>query len=152
LRARHPDLELGGWANPAGAPERQVGFLLDSNAHADFYLTQITSHHQAQQIEGFLDAARQRGLTIPAVFGVFYYRSANPATLKTLQQFLPVPVDQLASEFAGGATPVDVCARTIRTLLDLGARHFYVSNLPLRRTAQILNEILDKAGVTARAV
>ena len=31
----------------------------------------------------------------PAVFGVFYYRSANPATLATLQQFLPVPVDEL---------------------------------------------------------
>ena len=63
-----------------------------------------------------------------------------------------MPVERSAAEFAAGATPVDVCARTIRSLLDLGARHFYVSNLPLRRTAQILNEILDKAGVTARAV
>jgi hypothetical protein len=152
LRGRHPSLELGGWANPADAPERQVGFLLDRNANADFYLTQITSHHQAQQVERFLGEASRRGLTMPAVFGVFYYRSANPATLKTLGQFLPVPVEALAAEFAGGATPVDVCARTLRTLLDLGARHFYISNLPLRRTAQILGEILDKAGVTAKAV
>ncbi len=148
LRRRHPDLELGGWANPANSPEQQVGFLLDAGAHADFYLTQIVSHHQAHQVEAFLDEARRRALTLPAVFGVFYYRSANPATLKTLQQFLPVPVEPLAAEFAAGATPVDVCARTIRALLDLGARHFYVSNLPLRRTAQILNEILEKAGVT----
>jgi hypothetical protein len=59
-----------------------------------------------------------------------------------------VPVEPLAAEFAAGATPVDVCARTIQSLLDLGARHFYVSNLPLRRTAQNLNEILDKARVT----
>ena len=152
LRARHPNLELGGWANPANAAERQVGFLLDTEANADFYLTQITSHHQAAQVERFLAEASRRGLTLPAVFGVFYYRSANPATLKSLQQFLPVPVDELAAEFAAGATPVDVCARTIRTLLDLGARHFYVSNLPLRRTAQILGEILDRAGVTAKAV
>jgi hypothetical protein len=42
-----------------------------------------------------------------------------------------------------------VCARTIRALLDLGAEHFYVSNLPLRRTAQTLNAILEKAGVLA---
>ena len=60
-----------------------------------------------------------------------------------------MPVEQLTAEFAAGATPVDVCARTIRTLLDLGAKHFYVSNLPLRRTAQTLNAILDKAGVLA---
>jgi 5,10-methylenetetrahydrofolate reductase len=152
LRARHPQLELGGWANPANSPEQQVGFLLDAEANADFYLTQITSHHQADQIDAFLGEARRRGLTLPGVFGVFYYRSANPATLQMLQQFLPVPVEALAAEFASGATPTDVCARTIRTLLDLGAQHFYVSNLPLRRTTHILNEILEKAGVTAKAV
>ena len=152
LRARHPQLELGGWANPANAPKQQVGFLLDAGANADFYLTQITSHHQANQVEAFLAEARHRGLTLPGVFGVFYYRSANPATLRVLQQFLPVPADALGAEFAAGATPTDVCARTIRTLLDLGAQHFYISNLPLRRTAQILTEILDKAGVTAKAV
>ena len=77
---------------------------------------------------------------------MFYYRSAKPATLATLRQFLPVPVEELTAEFAAGATPVDVCARTIRTLLDLGVRHFYVSNLPLRRTAQTLNAILDTRG------
>jgi len=152
MRARHPQLELGGWANPANSPEQQVGFLLDAGANADFYLTQITSHHQSQQVEAFLGEARRRGLTLPGVFGVFYYRSANPATLKMLQQFLPVPVGALAAEFASGATPTDVCARTIRTLLDVGVQHFYVSNLPLRRTAQILTEILEKAGVTAKAV
>jgi hypothetical protein len=84
------------------------------------------------------------------VFGVFFYRSANPGTLQMLRQFLPVPVEELAAEFASGATATDICARTIRTLLDLGAQHFYVSNLPLRRTAQTLNEILEKAGVLAR--
>jgi hypothetical protein len=66
-----------------------------------------------------------------------------------LQQFLPVPAEELSAEFAAGATPVEVCARTIRTLLDLGAKHFYVSNLPLRRPAQTLNAILEKAGVLA---
>lgn len=146
IRERHPDLELGGWANPTASPATQVDFLLDPRAHADFYLTQIASHHQATQVSAFLREAERRGVSMPGVFGVFYYRSANAATLEMLRQFLPVPVDELREEFAGGATPIDVCARTIRTLLDLGARHFYVSNLPLRRTAQTLTAILERAG------
>ena len=149
IRRRHPDLELGGWANPASSPGRQVDYLLDADAHADFYLTQVVSHHQSTNVEAFLAEARRKGLTIPGVFGVFFYRSANPATLATLQQFLPVPAAQLSAEFASGATAIDVCARTIRTMIDLGAKHFYISNLPLRRTAQTLNAILDKAGVLA---
>ena len=149
IRARHPELELGGWANPTAPAPQQVDYLLDRQANADFYLTQITSHHQAPAVEAFLKEARRRDLTLPAVFGVFFYRSAKPSTLAALRQFLPVPVEQLTAEFASGATPVDICARTIRTLADLGVRHFYMSNLPLRRTAQTLNEILDKAGVLA---
>lgn len=147
IRERHPQLELGGWANPIADPIRQVDFLLDRDVHADFYLTQIVSHHQAAQVNAFLDAGRRGGLVIPGVFGVFYYRSANPKTLEMLSQFLPVPVDELKQEFAAGATPIDVCARTIRFLIDAGARHFYVSNLPARKTAGVLNTILEKAGV-----
>jgi 5,10-methylenetetrahydrofolate reductase len=149
IRARHPELELGGWANPAAAAAEQVDFLLDRHANADFYLTQITSHHQRPDVVRFLDEARRRGVTMPGVFGVFYYRSANPETLRMLRRFLPVPVDELGAEFAAGATPVDVCARTIRALLDAGARHFYVSNLPLRHTAQTLSAVLERAGVLA---
>jgi 5,10-methylenetetrahydrofolate reductase len=149
IRSRHPELELGGWANPTAAPSTQVDFLLDEHANADFYLTQIVSHHQSAQVSAFLGEAGRRGLQIPGVFGVFYYRSPNPATLEMLRQFLPVPVAELQAEFASGATPVEVCARTIRSLLGLGARHFYVSNLPLRRTTQTLNAILEKAGVLA---
>ncbi|HUE86058.1 MAG TPA: hypothetical protein VMO26_08270 [Vicinamibacterales bacterium] len=149
IRRRHPDLELGGWANPTASARTQVDFLLESQASTDFYLTQIVSHHQTAQVAAFVEESRRRGLEMPGVFGVFYYRSANPATLQMLRQFLPVPVEKLAAEFEAGATPVEVCARTIRTLLDLGARHFYVSNLPLRRTAQTLSAILDHAGHAA---
>ena len=147
IRTRHPELELGGWANPNAAPGPQVDYLLDREANADFYLTQIVSHHHARAIDAYLDQARRRDLTLPAVFGVFYYRSAKPSTLTALREFLPVPVEELTEEFAAGATPEEVCARTIRTLLNLGVRNFYVSNLPLRRTAQTLNAILDRAGV-----
>jgi hypothetical protein len=149
IRERHSGLELGGWANPAAPPAAQVDFLLEATSNTDFYLTQIASHHDAPRVAAFLAEARRRGLTMPAVFGVFYYRSANATTLSALKQFLPVPVEPLTEEFASGATPVDVCARTIRTLVDLGVKHFYVSNLPRVRTAQTLSAILDKAGVLA---
>lgn len=148
IRRRHPGLELGGWANPMASPLQQVDYLLQPDAHADFYLTQIVSHHQIGRVGAFIEAARAGGLAIPGVFGVFYYRSANPKTLDMLSQFLPVPVEELKREFAAGATPVEICARTIRALIDLGARHFYVSNLPSKKTAATLNSILDRAGVT----
>jgi 5,10-methylenetetrahydrofolate reductase len=149
IRARHPQLELGGWANPNAAAPEQVDFLLAEAVNADFYLTQIVSHHQRHAVDAFLAEVRRRNVALPGVFGVFYYRSSNPRTLATLRQFLPVPVEELTAEFAAGASPVEVCARTIRTLLDLGARHFYVSNLPQRGTAQTLNAILDAAGVSS---
>ena len=152
IRERHPELELGGWANPIADPVRQVDFLLDPEFNADFYLTQIVSHHQADRVAAFIEAGRSNGLTMPGIFGVFYYRSANARTLEMLNQFLPVPVEALTAEFAGGATPVDVCARTIRFLMDIGARHFYVSNLPARKTAATLATILDRAGVTLNSV
>jgi 5,10-methylenetetrahydrofolate reductase len=147
IRARHPELELGGWANPSANATQQVDFLLEDDANADFYLTQIVSHHSARQVAEFLNEARRRNLMQPGVFGVFYYRSANAGTLAALSEFLPVPVAELRAEFETGATPVEVCARTIRMLLDSGVKHFYISNLPLRRTAQVLNDVLDCSGL-----
>ena len=85
IRTRHPELELGGWANPNAAPGPQVDYLLDRQANADFYLTQIASHHHARAIDAYLNEARRRDLTLPAVFGVFFYRSAKASTLAALQ-------------------------------------------------------------------
>jgi hypothetical protein len=147
IRERHASLPLGGWANPAADPGRQAAFLADGGFTADFYLTQIVSHHRLGEVEAFLGAAGRAGVHTPGVFGVFYYRSANPATLDVLSRFLPVPVDALRAEFAGGATPVDVCAATIRALRSIGVRHFYVSNLPLVRTSAVLSAILERAGL-----
>jgi 5,10-methylenetetrahydrofolate reductase len=149
LRDRDHTLTLGGWANPHADAERQVSFLAANDAHAEFYLTQVVSHHHADQVARFVRTAEQRGLTIPGLFGVFYYRSANPRTLDALKGFLPVPVEGLTREFAGGATPEEVCATTIRALIDVGARHFYISNLPVPRAQQVLANILEKVGVTA---
>ncbi|HVL68078.1 MAG TPA: hypothetical protein VM364_12515 [Vicinamibacterales bacterium] len=148
IRQRVPALALGGWANPHGDCAAQVGHLLDEHANAEFYLTQIVSHHSAAGVERFLAEAGRRGLTMPGLFGLFYYRSANPRTLETLSEFLPVPVDDLKREFADGATPEEICARSIRALVAAGAKHFYISNLPLGRAALTLRRILEAAAAT----
>jgi len=149
IRARERGLTLGGWANPHTDAERQVDYLSAENYHAEFYLTQVVSHHHAGQVSRFVAAADRRGLEIPGIFGVFFYRSANPRTLDALKGFLPVPIEGLTKEFAEGATPEDICARTIRTLMEAGARHFYISNLPVQRAQNVLANILEKVGVTA---
>jgi len=142
IRAREPHLALGGWANPNADADRQIGFLTDGTFDAEFFLTQIVSHHTIAPVARFLEAGARVGLPVPGMFGVFYYRSANAKTLQTLSQFLPVPIEGLMQDFSGGATPVEVCARTIRALKQLGARHFYVSNLPLSNADATLEAIL----------
>jgi 5,10-methylenetetrahydrofolate reductase len=149
LRERDQTMTLGGWANPHVDPERQLDYLTAPAFFGEFYLTQIVSHHHVEQVSRFVRAAERRGLALPGMFGVFFYRSANPRTLQSLQGFLPVPVDGLTREFAAGATAEDICARTIRTLMDAGVRHFYVSNLPINRAQHVLASILEKVGVTA---
>ena len=144
IRRHQPNLALGGWANPHANVEEQVRHLLDEHATAEFYLTQIVSHHSAARVRLFVETAERRGLTLPAMFGVFYYRSANPRTLDALKSFLPVPAAELSAEFAAGAAPEDICARTIRELRAAGARHFYISNLPLQRAAATLGKIFDR--------
>jgi hypothetical protein len=149
VRGRGNPLVLGGWANPHADADRQADFLAASHFNAEFFLTQVVSHHDADKVARFVAATARRGITLPAVFGVFFYRSANPRTLAALRSFLPVPTEGLAREFAAGATAEDVCARTIRTLTDAGARHFYISNLPVGRAQTVLSAILAKVGVTA---
>ena len=103
LRQRDHALTLGGWANPHADPERQVGLPAAPDFHAEFYLTQIVSHHHVEQVSRVRRAPPSaRGLTLPGMFGVFFYRSANPRTLGALNGFLPVPVDGLTREFAAG--------------------------------------------------
>ena len=149
IRAHEPALQLGGWANPYADPARQLDYLLDARFTGEFFLTQIVSHHRLPPVEEFVRVARRRGLTQPGLFGVFYYRSANPQTLEALRRFLPVPTEALAREFAAGATAEEICARTVRALLDLGVKHLYISNLPLGRASSVLSTVLDRAGVAS---
>jgi 5,10-methylenetetrahydrofolate reductase len=150
IRAREPRLALGGWANPYADAARQADYIADDRFTAEFYLTQVVNHLEIAPVVRFVDETRRRGLDhVPGVFGVFYYRSANLKTLSALRQFLPVPVEALAAEFAAGATSIDICARTLRALMDLGIRHFYISNLPASRASSTLNAILERIGAPA---
>ena len=146
IRSHRPELTLGGWANPHADAATQVGYLMADHVTAEFYLTQIVSHHSRPQVERFLEEVARRGVTMPGLFGVFYYRSANARTLNTLKDFLPVPIDELTREFGDGASAEEVCARTIRALRAAGVRHFYVSNLPLGKAAPTLERIMALAG------
>ena len=147
IRRHDPTLALGGWANPHADSDRQVEFLLDPNFTAEFFLTQVVSHHDLAAVSRFIEATHRRGVDIPGAYGVFYYRSANPKTLELLRSFLPVPAEGLTREFAEGASAEDVCARTLRALVDAGARSFYISNLPIARAQTVLGNVLAKAGL-----
>jgi len=144
LRARVPSLALGGWVNPHRTVDEQVGFIRPPRAYAEFALSQIVSHHSLSGVGRLLEAMRRSGVTVPVVFGVFLYRSANPATLATLGRFFPVPAGELTREFEAGATPEEICARSIRELRAAGAEKVYVSNLGNRGAGRRLAKILER--------
>lgn len=142
IRSRVPELRLGGWANPHRDLQGQVRLLASPDYEIDFFLTQIVSHHRLEEVERFVTATRKRGIEVPAVFGVFFYRSARPETLEWLSRYFPVPVEALSREFERGMSAVDVCVATIRALREVGAERVYVSNLDLHRVDQQYAEIL----------
>jgi 5,10-methylenetetrahydrofolate reductase len=144
IRERIPNLALGGWANPHRHADEQASFLADPGVHADFFLTQVVSHHSAEHVEAFVRALEERGVRAPGVFGVFFYRSARPETLSKLSEFFPVPAEPLTREFDSGVDAEEVCARSIRALRDAGAARIYVSNLGLRRPEARLRSILER--------
>ncbi|MGH7568290.1 MAG: hypothetical protein ACREL9_04840 [Gemmatimonadales bacterium] len=148
IRERVPALRLGGWANPHRDAADQVELILRREFAAEFYLTQVVSHHSIRAVERFLAEGRRRGggVTLPAVFGVFLYRSANPRTLAALQPFFPVPAAEVTREFEAGLSPEEIAARTITALRDAGADKVYVSNLGFRRPAERYRRLLEALG------
>ncbi len=143
LRERLPHLGLGGWANLHRDQVQQVDYLLDERFEADYYLTQIVSHHDARFVESWLEETGRRGLTTPGVFGVFFYRSARPAMLERLGRFFPVPAELISREFASGDTAEEICARTVVALRRMGVDKIYVCNLGGRRAAQRYGRIAE---------
>jgi len=58
IRERQPGLVLGGWANPHADPAWQADLLASPEFHAEFFLTQVVSHHHAAQVERFVKIGR----------------------------------------------------------------------------------------------
>jgi 5,10-methylenetetrahydrofolate reductase len=147
IRRRVPAICLGGWANPHGDTRRQAEYLAQEEGVLDFFLTQVVSHHSAESVSRFLAALDHRNVRIPGIFGVFYYRSANEKTLNFLRDYFVVPAEQLKAEFLqDGAVADEICARSIRALRTLGARHLYVSNLLAGDAPARLEHILQRVG------
>lgn len=144
IRRRVPGLDLGGWANPHRPAAEQVDYLLDDRFEAEFYLTQVVSHHSIRGVERFLKEARRRGVSQPGVFGVFLYRSANPATLARLADFFPVPAAELTREFEAGLAADEICAKTVRLLREVGADKVYLSNLGFERVDARYRRIVEQ--------
>ena len=143
IRRRVPKLDLGGWANPHRPAVEQVNYLLDERFEAEFYLTQVVSHHSIRAVERFLKEARRRGVPHPGVFGVFLYRSANPTTLARLADFFPVPAAELTREFEAGLTAEQICAKTVRALREVGADKVYLSNLGFQQVDTQFRRIIE---------
>jgi 5,10-methylenetetrahydrofolate reductase len=143
IRRRVPGMALGGWANPHSDATRQVDYLLEGEACTDFFLTQVVSHHSDAAVTQLLDEMVKRDVRIPGIFGVFYYRSARPDTLETLQQFFAVPRMELEKEFNDERLSAEqICGRSIQQLRELGVRHIYVSNLPVADAPARLRRLL----------
>lgn len=143
LSAQIPSLSLGGWVNPHRDAAEQVGYLTAPDAHAEFALSQIVSHHSLDAVERFRARLADVGSGKPVVYGVFFYRSANPRTLSMLDDFFPVPLEEITAEFEAGATAEEICARSIRELREVGAEKVYVSNLGERGAGRRLKRILE---------
>lgn len=146
IREHVPRLRLGGWANPHRDADEQAGYLADPDFCADFYLSQVVSHHSLDRVEALLEAAESRGVRIPGLFGVFFYRSARPETLEVLRRFFPVPAEEITREFDAGLSAEEICARSIAALRSAGADKVYVSNLGQRNVEARLERILSEVG------
>lgn len=142
IQERCPDLALGGWVNPHRDPSTQAGYVAASEFAADYYLTQVVSHHDRPAIEAWLEETVRCDIDLPSAWGVFYYRNGNPESLRRLARYFHVPVAEIAREFDGGATPAEVCARSIVALREAGARNVYVCNLGAREGARRLDAVL----------
>ena len=141
IKKRLPELRLGAWANPYRDATEQVDLLLDPEHQADYYVTQVISHHRLGPLDRFLEESVRRGLKLPGLVGAFFYRSGSPKTLDHLQAFIPVPREELIAEFARGASAEAVCARTLSALANRGVEKTYISNLNPRRARQRLEAI-----------
>ncbi len=144
IRRRVPGLDLGGWANPHRPAEEQVDFLLDPQIRSG--VLSDADRVSPQHCRAWSDFSRRPAgeeCRYPGVFGVFLYRSANPATLAKLADFFPVPAAELTREFEAGMSPEEICARSVRMLREIGADKVYLSNLGFHQVEARYRKIVE---------
>lgn len=149
IRTRIPGLVLGGWVNLHRDPEVQADYLADPDCSADYVLTQVVSHHDAQKVDAWLEETARRDLDVPTAYGVFYYRNGRRDTLENLARYFTVPVGEIGREFEEGAMPAEVCARSIFALRLAGIENVYICNLGSRNAAHrlsLVSRALDALG------
>ena len=113
LRAARPCDSAGRMGQPARAiPNVRSIISPHRDSHAEFYLTQVVSHHRSKQVSRFVETAERRGVDAARNVRRVLLPQRESADAQGLSGFLPVPVEGLTREFAAGATPEDVCART----------------------------------------
>jgi len=145
IRSRQPEAAAGRLGrNPhadAGPPGGAAG---RARVHRRVsFLTQIVSHHHAAGVERFVKELERREVRRARACSECSSTGApSRRQWRCSRSSCRSRVEALTREFAGGATLSMSGARTVRTLLDAGARHFYISNLPLERTSETLAQIL----------
>jgi hypothetical protein len=132
IHRHRPGLTLGGWASPRkrGGTGRTP---LSERANADFYLTQIVSHHNAAKVEQFVEEGRRRGLMLPGLFGIFYYRSSQSEDAERAQRVSAGSRRGLTREFGEGASAEGDLRAVAAAAVGRGRATLHVSNLPLGR-------------------
>ena len=88
-----------------------------------------------------MEEGERRGLSLPGLFGVFYYRTANPKTFAMLSKFIPLPVEELKHDFEAKVHPDEICARSVHALLQRGVKNVYISNLPMSTATQTFGRV-----------
>ena len=58
-----------------------------------------------------------------------------------LSKFIPVPVEELKRDFEAKVHPDEICARSVRALLQRGVKNIYISNLPMSTATQTFGRV-----------
>ena len=121
IRERQPGLSLGGWANPHRDVRKQVEYLRSDDFTADFYLTQVVSHHSADRVErssrsAIVGMSPRREYSVSSTIGV-----PAPARSGVWERFFPVPADELPANSKRVPRREEVLGKTLDALRAAGA-------------------------------
>ena len=140
--ARRAAADAGRLGESQSRCERQVEFLQATEFTGEFYLTQIVSHHELEPVAQFMETARGEAESPGPVWRVLLPQRESGDT----RDAQPVPACACARSGKGVRLRRHAGRGrrgTIRAMMNVGVRHFYVSNLPLGRAESTLTAILE---------